>query len=99
MNKLLSILIVIALPLVTQANAESLPAHVELQLKYSQQVAQVDSFLRQEVEALSVKSAYSATHPDILRHQLNIQKGSEYKKSLALSFSNGTIKLCRQVFD
>ncbi|WP_413582013.1 hypothetical protein [Bdellovibrio sp. HCB288] len=59
--------------------------------------ADVDSFIRQEVEMLAVKSALSADHPDRLMHMQNIQKASEYKMTLLAQAASGIIS-CQFVF-
>lgn len=97
MKKLLCALL-IALPIMSQANPE-MPMDLDLHLKYTQQVSEMDSYINREVEALAIKSAYSAQHPDILKHQRNIQNASDHKRMLATNYKNGTIKLCKQVFN
>ncbi|MEK2688196.1 hypothetical protein [Bdellovibrio sp. GT3] len=61
------------------------------------EIGKVDSFIRQEVEMLAVKSALSADHPDRLVHIQNIQKASDYKKTLLAQAASGIIS-CQVVF-
>ncbi|WP_413584675.1 hypothetical protein [Bdellovibrio sp. HCB274] len=83
MKMIFCALLVMLLPLVSFADSTA-------------EIAQVDSFIRQEVEMLAVKSAYSANHPDILKHQRNIQKASEHKALLARQNSRPS---CRSIFN
>ncbi|WP_413557703.1 hypothetical protein [Bdellovibrio sp. HCB209] len=97
MKRLFCALFVVVLPLASFANTEVM-ANTELHVQYTKQMAGLESYIRGEVEALAVKSAYSSTHPDILGHQRNIRRASEQKIQMTTQFRDGSIKLCKQVF-
>ncbi|WP_413575044.1 hypothetical protein ACLVWU_12350 [Bdellovibrio sp. HCB290] len=95
MRKIICTLLVMILPLGAFADNSTDSKSLEAYLAYTKEVAQVDSYIRQEVEALAVKSALSANHPDRLTHQQNIQKASEYKAVLA---RQNSLISCQHIF-